>query len=192
MINTAAALFVVGLSWLLVQIRPIIIILILAIILAAAIEPLVMRLRRLGMSRSQAILSVYAGLLALLGLTLYLIVPAVVRQAIELVSSTPDIIASLRDQAASSDNEFLRTTGVRTLDRLALAYEEFRASPSVERSTALNLVTSAFGALFTTISVMIVAFYWMTEKAIIKRLTLGFVPLDRRHRTHHIETSSYP
>ncbi|HEX2282923.1 MAG TPA: AI-2E family transporter, partial [Thermomicrobiales bacterium] len=163
MINTAAALFVVGLAWLLIQIRPIIIILILAIILSAAIDPIVNRLRRLGLARGQAIMVVYAGIIAGLAITLYVVVPPVAGQVIELVNSIPDIIASLRDQAAQSNNEFLRTTGVRALDRAALAYEQFRASPEVEGSTALNVVTSVIGILFTTLSVMIVAFYWMTE-----------------------------
>ena len=184
MINTVAVLFVLAMAWLLIQIRPILIILVLAIILAAAIEPLVSRLRRMGMARGQSILVVYAAILAMMGLTLYLIVPPVVRQVIELVNNIPDIIVSLRDQAAASNNEFLRTTGVRSLDRVAIAYEQLRESPNVESSTALNVVTSVFGLMFTTFSVMIVAFYWMTEKAIIKRLTLGFVPLNRRASAH--------
>ncbi len=186
MINTAAVLFVIAIAWLLIQIRPILIILVLAIILAAAIEPFVTRLRRVGMTRGQSILTVYAGILVALGLTLYLVVPPVAGQVIELVNSIPDIIASLRDQAAASNNEFLRTTGVRSLDRLAIAYNQFRESPDVESSTALNVVTSVFGLIFTTFSVMIVAFYWMTEKAIIKRLTLGLIPLHRRASAHAI------
>ncbi|CAN5335125.1 MAG: AI-2E family transporter [Chloroflexia bacterium] len=184
MMNTVAVLFVLAVSWLLIQIRPIIIILILAIILAAAIEPFVSRLRRMGLARGQSIMVVYAVILAALGLTLYLVVPPVARQVIELVNGIPDIVASLRDQAAASNNQFLSTTGVRSLDRVAVAYEQFRESPNVESSTALNVVTSVFGLIFTTFSVMIVAFYWMTEKAIIKRLTLGFVPLNRRASAH--------
>lgn len=186
MINTAAALLVVGLAWLLIQIKSIIIILILAIVLAAAIEPLVNRLRRIGMARGQAILTVYAGILAILVITLYLIVPPVAGQVIELIDNVPEIITSLRDQAAASNNDFLNGTGVRTLDRALIAWQDLRERPPVERSTAFNVATSVVGVLFTTFSVMIVAFYWMTEKAIIKRLTLGFVPLNRRDRAHDI------
>ncbi len=47
MVYTAAVLFVIGLAWLLLQIKSVIIILILGIILAAAIEPFVQRLRRI-------------------------------------------------------------------------------------------------------------------------------------------------
>jgi predicted PurR-regulated permease PerM len=57
MAYTAAVLFVVGLAWLLIQIRSVIVILILGIILAAAIEPFVQRLRRVGLGRGQAILT---------------------------------------------------------------------------------------------------------------------------------------
>ena len=41
-----------------------------------------------------------------------------------------------------------------------------------------------FGSLFSVVTVLIVAFYWMTEKAIVKRLILGLFPIDRRDRAH--------
>jgi predicted PurR-regulated permease PerM len=47
-------------------------------------------------------------------------------------------------------------------------------------------VTSVVGGVFTIFSILIVAFYWMTEKAIIKRLLLGLVPLDKRDEAHAI------
>ena len=46
MINTIAVIFIIAIAWLLFQIRSIILLLIIGIILAGAIEPLVFRLRR--------------------------------------------------------------------------------------------------------------------------------------------------
>jgi predicted PurR-regulated permease PerM len=186
MVNTAAVLLVIGIAWVLIQIRPILIILLLGIILGTAIEPIVMRLRRFGMSRAQGILVVYLGIISVLGVTIYFIVPPLVRQAVDLFNDIPNIILSLRSQALGSNSEFIRTTGVRTLDRAMRTYNEFRDSPPIEGSMAYAFATSVVGIVFTVFSVMIVAFYWMTEKSIIKRLVLDLFPLDKRERAHSV------
>ena len=102
MVNTLAVLFVLGLVWLVIQVRSIILLVILGILLAAAIDPLVFRLRRRGFSRGQAILSIYAGIIAVLGLTLYLAVPPLITQSRELWSNIPDYITDLRERARAS------------------------------------------------------------------------------------------
>lgn len=186
MVNTAAVLFVIGVAWVLIQIRPILIILLLGIILGTAIEPLVMRLRRFGLSRGQGIMLVYLAILSVLGLTMFLIVPPLVQQAVDLFNDVPNIIENLRAQAVSSNSEFIRTSGVRSLDRALRAYDELQTNPPIEGSTAYRLVSSAVGIIFTTFSVMIVAFYWMTEKSIVKRLVLDLFPLDKRERAHAV------
>jgi predicted PurR-regulated permease PerM len=186
MVNTAAVLFVIGLAWLLVQVRTIIVILILAILLAAAIEPLVHRLRRRGFRRGQAILTVYAGILLTLIVSIYLIVPPLITQATGLVESIPAILENLRNQAIASDNRFIQTSVYRTILRLESAYREFSENPRIEGRTALGWFTTALGFLFASVTTMIVAFYWMTEKAIIKRLILGFFPLRHRDRAHSL------
>jgi predicted PurR-regulated permease PerM len=184
MINTAAVLLVIGLAWLLIQVRSILVILVLAILLAAAIDPLVFRLRRRGFRRGQAILTVYGGILLTLTVLLYLVVPPLITQATELIDSIPTILDDLEEQALTSDNQFVRTSVYRTLVRVENAYLEFRANPSIESQTAIGWFTTVVGFLFTTVTVMIVAFYWMTEKAVIKRLVLGLVPLHHRDRAH--------
>jgi predicted PurR-regulated permease PerM len=186
MINTASVLFVVGLAWLLIQVRSIILLLILGILFAAAIEPLVFRLRRRGLTRGQSILIVYVSLIGLLALIGYLIVPPLITQGSALINDIPNILKDLRASALTSENDFIRTSGSRTLSRAIRAYEALRANPNIEGGTALSFATTVVGALFTIVSTMIVAFYWMTEKAIIKRLVLGLFPLDKRDRAHTI------
>lgn len=184
MVNTAAVLFVLGLAWFLIQVRSIILVLILGIVLATAIEPIVYRLRRKGLSRGQSILAVYVGLIALLVLGIYLIFPPLVAQGGALFDSIPGIIDDLETQARQSQNEFIRSSGRKAIDNVGDAIREFQRDPPIEGTTALGFLTSIAGILFTTITVMIVAFYWMTEKAVIKRVILGLFPLDRRDRAH--------
>lgn len=186
MVYTAAVLFVIGLAWLLLQIKSVIIILILGIILAAAIEPFVQRLRRVGLSRGQAVLTVYLGLFVAFGGLGYLVIPPMISQGMDLYNDVPNILDNLEQQARSSESDFMNTTGARAIDRAHTAWDDYTSAPPVEESTAIAFVTSVVGGIFTVFSVLIVAFYWMTEKAIIKRLMLGLVPLDKRDEAHAI------
>jgi len=184
MINTVAVLAVIGLAWVLIQIRSVALLLVIGIIFAAAIEPLVFRLRSRGLTRGQSILAVYAGLIATVALAFFLVVPPLITQATELFDGIPGILDNLKSQALATDNDFMQTTGAQTITRIENAYRAVRDDPPIAGSTAVSWVTSVAGFLFTTVSVMIVAFYWMTEKAIIKRVFLGLVPLDKRDRAH--------
>jgi len=183
---TLAVLAVVALAWMVVQIRSIIFVMMLGIVFAAAIEPLVFRLRRAGLRRGQAILVVYAALLTVIFGGLYLLVPLLVRQFSSLDAAIPDMFDNLRQQALESDNAFLRQTGYQTLWRIQNTYVRIRSSPEIGQDQAVGAATSAIGILFTIVSLLIVAFYWMTEKATIKRVVLSLFPLRHRARAHEI------
>ncbi|MBA2469715.1 MAG: AI-2E family transporter, partial [Chloroflexia bacterium] len=183
---TLAVLAVVALGWMVVQIRSIIFVLMLGIVFAAAIEPIVFRLRRAGLRRGQAILVVYATLLTVIFGGLYLLVPLLVQQFSSLDAAIPDMFDKLRQRALDSDNAFLRQTANRTLWRIQNTYVRIRNSPEIGQDQAVGAATSAIGVLFTIVSLLIVAFYWMTEKATIKRVILSLFPLRHRARAHEI------
>lgn len=184
--NTAVVLAVIGLAWVLVQIRSIVFLLLLGIVFAAAIEPIVYRLRRAGLRRGQAILVVYAALVAVVGIGLYFLIPALVGQIAALDEAIPDIFEKLRQRALDSGNRFLRQTGYQSLWRIENTYLRIRNAPDIGQDEALGAATSVLGIVFTVVSLMIVAFYWMTEKATIKRVILELIPFPRRARAHAI------
>lgn len=183
---TLAVLAMIALAWMLVQIKSIIFILIFGIVFAAAIEPIVYRLRRAGLRRGQSILVVYALLAAIVAGGLYLLVPEIVKQFTSLDAAVPDMLANLRQQAMESDNQFIRRTGYDLLWRIQNAYTRIRNSPQIGQDQAVGFATSVFGIILTIVSLLIVAFYWMTEKATIKRVSLGLFPLKHRARAHQI------
>ncbi len=183
---TFAVLAVVALAWTVVQIRSIIFVMILGIIFAAAIEPIVFRLRRAGFRRGQAILIVYATLLTILVGGLYLLVPVIVHQFASLDAAIPEMFDKLRQRALDSDNALIRQSGYQTLWRIQNTYTRIRNSPEIGQDQAVGAATSVLGILFTIVSLLIVAFYWMTEKATIKRVSLGLFPLRHRARAHEI------
>jgi len=183
---TLAVLAILALAWMLIQIKSIIFILMFGIIFAAAIEPIVYRLRRAGLRRGQAIMVVYAFLATVVIGGLYLLVPEIIKQFSSLDAAVPDMFDNLRQQALNSDNTFVRQTGYQFLWRIQSAYTRIRNSPEIGQDQAVGLATSVFGVILTIVSLLIVAFYWMTEKATIKRVSLGLFPLRHRARAHLI------
>jgi len=186
MLCTAASIAVLGLVWFAIQIRTILLLLILAIIFAAAIEPLVFRLRRAGLGRGQAILSVYLCLAAIVAITIYVIVPQLIGQISAFDKAIPEIFDNLRKQALESDNSFIKRTAFQSLWRIQHTYERIRSSPQIGQEQALGLATSVVGIIFTSISMLVISYYWMTEKATIKRVVLGLFPFAKRARAHAI------
>jgi predicted PurR-regulated permease PerM len=185
-ISTIAVIAIVALAWVILQIRSILLLLALGIIFAAAIEPLVFRLRRAGLRRGQAIIVVYLALFAIIGFALYIIVPQLAHQVTAFDAAVPDIFENLRQQALRNDNSLVRQTGYRVLLRIEQTYYNLRNSPEIGQDQAVGVVSSVFGILFTIISLMIVAFYWMTEKVTVKRVILGLFPFSQRARAHAI------
>jgi predicted PurR-regulated permease PerM len=184
MINTIAVLTVLFGAWFVIQVRSTLVLLLIGILFAAAIEPLVNRLRRRGLSRGQAILAVYLGLLGIISLIILLVAPPLVRQGTNLFNDIPNILENLERETQRSDSEFISDQGSRAVREAMDAYDRLKANPPIEQDQALAFATSVGGGIFTTVTVLIVAFYWMTEKAIVKRLTLGLFPIDRRDRAH--------
>jgi len=193
MVYAAAVLFVFGLAWFVIQVRSIFLLLILGILIGAAMDPLVYRLRERGLSRGQAIAFIYLLVAATIGIGLYLTVPTLIDQGAAFYASTQPnaedptdltIFQQLRNRARDSGNGFVEATGPRAIARIEEAYNDVVNNPGSVTSQALTVVTSVLGVLFTTVAVLIVAFYWMTEKALIKRVVLGLFPLHKRDRAH--------
>jgi putative heme transporter len=186
MLYAAAVIAVLALVWLLVQVRSIVVLLILGIIFSTAIEPIVFRLRRSGLSRGQSILVVYLAIFAIIGAAVYLVVPILMRQVSAFDTAVPEIFDNLRAQALEIENAFIRRTSFQTLWRIQNAYDAARTGPQIGGDQAVGLATSVFGILLSLFSLLIVAYYWMTEKTILKRLVLGQIPYNKRDRVHAI------
>jgi predicted PurR-regulated permease PerM len=185
-ISTIAIIAIVASAWMIWQIRSILLLLAVGILFAAVIEPLVFRLRRAGLGRGQSILIVYVVLFTILGVALYYLVPQLVKQVTSFDAAVPEIFDNLRQQALRNENSLIRTSGFRVLMRIEQAYNNIRNSPELGRDQAFSLVNTLFGFTLTTISMLIVTFYWMVEKVTIKRVILGLFPFSRRARAHAI------
>jgi predicted PurR-regulated permease PerM len=187
-INTAVILLVVLVAWLLIQVRSTLVLLIIGILFAAAIEPLVNRLRRRGLKRGQAILLIYAGLLTAVFLALLLAVPEIVRQTTSLIDNIPDILQSARERAAEIKSTAIRNAALRGINEVNDFYIDTRTNPDagLASNAAIVLLTTVGGALASIVTVLVVAFYWLTEKSTIKQVVLRKVSAGQRDRAFTI------
>lgn len=186
---TAAVIFVLVLAYVLYQIRDILILLILGVLLGAAVDPLVAGMRRRGLSRGQAILLIYGAIFATLAIGLYFVVPPLIDEGQRLVAGVPGYLDQAEAWVTSNPNPAIRDAGERALTRGRALIANLQQNPPIQveqLNQAIGFLTSIFGILFTTVSTLIVAYYWMTEKGLIKRVVLGIFPIARRDTAHRM------
>jgi predicted PurR-regulated permease PerM len=175
---TLAALYML---WL---IQEVVLLLVLAILLATAIEPMVNGLRRGPFDRGQGIIIVYTTILAALLVAGLVVVPSLMSQSAQLIDALPSYLASLRQLAEQTEPPPLRSILLRALNGVAPAILRSVEEPTVvAEPEQLKVVGGAFAhSLLSVITVFLLAFYWLTERATIKRGILRLVaPQQARH-----------
>lgn len=184
-----AAILVIAIlvsAWFVWQIRSILLILAIGILFGAIVEPLINRVRRIGLSRGQALLSLYVLFFALVGIGIYYLSPMLVRQIGNFDKAIPEIFENLRNQALAAGNDTIRRSGFRVIQQLEQGWNSFRNDPNVNPDQAFSVVNTLLGASLSVISALIVTFYWTVEKVAIKRGFLGLFPFNVRPRAHAI------
>lgn len=189
MVLTLSVLFVIGVVWFLIQIGHILLLLILGILIGTAIEPIVNVLRRRGIARGPVILAIYLVLLGAIGGGILIALPPLIGQGQALVAGAPEYLGDLQYRVENSPSQLVRTYGSELVNSAIQLADRIREDPPLQATQlaqAAEFVGSFFSLLFAVISILIVTFYWMTEKATVKRFFLSLVPIERRDRAHEM------
>jgi len=169
-------------AYLLWSIHEAIFLLFLAILLATAIEPIVNRLRRGPFTRGSGVLAVYTVIVATLGLLATFLLPSLASQGAAFVEGLPERLVSLEVYAEGLRPRPVRDVAVGLLHELRGATENPTALPS---GNLLELGATAAEAVLSFFTVFVLAFYWLVERASIKRALLRMVP---SHRAKDVNT----
>jgi predicted PurR-regulated permease PerM len=170
-----AALVVIGVglgAYLLWQVQEVLFLLILAILLATAIEPLVKQLRRGPFTRGTGVLVVYTLIILAIGLPAYVFVPNVVTQAASFMSELPDRLRQLQPYAVTLRPAALAALASGVLDN---AIHAVQAPEQPAQEQIVQAGTTFAHTLFSFVTVFVLAFYWLVERASIKRVVLRTV-----------------
>jgi predicted PurR-regulated permease PerM len=149
--------------------------LLLASLLATAIEPIVNRLRRGPFTRGSGVLVVYSVIVAVLGGAIYFTIPTLTSQAAAFSDALPDKFQALQDYAQGLPRP-LREPVLRSL---AQASESVRAPEAPAQNQIVEAGATAARSVFDFLTVFVLAFYWMVERLSIKRVVLRLLGLRR-------------
>jgi predicted PurR-regulated permease PerM len=149
-----------------------------ALLLGAALEPLVARLRgRLPIARGPAILAVYLAFFSIAGAVVVLVVPGTLAQTGDLVSGIPAALNRAEVWGRSLGPEPLSASAL-SLVGMARAALAPGGTPAPGEILAAGLTVA--DAVISVITVLALVFFWMTERARLQRFTLSFLPGHRR------------
>jgi len=176
-----AALITIGVGvicYLIWRVQEVLFLLMLAILLATAIEPIVKLLRRGPFTRGTGVLVVYTLIILALGLPAYALVPSVVSQAAAFMATLPDRLEQLRPYVASLRPTLIASVAVGMLDN---AVQSVQAPQQPPQEQIVEAGTTFVHTLLSFVTVFVLAFYWLVERAAIKRVLLRAVPTRYAH-----------
>ena len=171
-------IIVVGLVQLGIAAGSVLLLLFLAILLASALEPMVGLLRdRLPVGRGATILLVYVTFFVLvLGLA-FIVVPAAIKQAEDIVDSLPPFFEQARGWAGGLSPSALSRSVTALIDSAAGI---LRPPPPPDPHTVVQVGTMVAEVAVSLATLLTIIFFWLVEHARLQRYVLAFLPMERR------------
>ncbi len=170
--------FVLVLALLAVAAREVILLVFLAVLLGAALEPVVAAIRgRIGIGRGLSILIVYATFLAIVVAVAVFIVPAALVQFGNAIGRLPEFLDRVRGWSVTLQPQALSEGVSALLDAVEAPFRPGappNADGILDASLAVGHATAALATLLALV------FFWLTERSRLQRYALAFMPEHRR------------
>lgn len=171
------AMIAFGLTTMVIQVRSVLLLIVVAMFIALGLNPIVELLRRHVRRRWVAVLIVVVGLLAVLGLAGFAIVPVFSRQISNLVVQAPTILGDLlrNPQIAAFDDRF----------QLISNLTEFLASGAWINQLFGGILGAGqvvIGAVVSTFILLILTLWFLASLPAIKSGIYQLVPASKRDR----------
>ena len=172
------ALIVIGLVQVGIAAGGVLLLVFVAILLAAGLEPVVGWLReRLPIPRGATILIVYlAFFVGVLGLA-FIVVPAALTQAEQIIKELPAFFDQAKAWAAELRPAALSRSITALIDSVASI---FAPAPPPAPDEVVEVGTAVAEAVVTLGTLLTIVFFWLVEHARIQRYVLAFLPAERR------------
>lgn len=172
------AAIVIGLIALAGAAGRVLLLLFVAVLLASALEPIVGLIRhRLPLGRGATILVVYVTFfVTVLGLA-FVVVPAAIGQAGEIIAGLPAFLDSVRAWAATLRPVALSTSITALVDSVAGI---FAPAPPPDPDQVVEVGAAVAEAAVGLATLLTIVFFWLLEHARLQRYLLSFIPADRR------------
>jgi predicted PurR-regulated permease PerM len=163
-LKVVLTVLILGFLWV---IRDIITTLLLAVVLASAMEPMVQYFSAKKIPRTVSVLTVYILFLGLIGVVIWLLVPPLISQFKTLEANLPQLTVELNSRFPNLSGLFGGANLPDTLKQLA---------SSIGGESALSRTVGVFDGLFTFITVLVVSLYLVAEQKGMRQFIHDVVP----------------
>lgn len=162
--------------WAVYAAHQVLLLLVVALFIAAGLDPVVAWLQRRGLPRGLAVAVVVLAGLVVLGGVLDLVVPVVVKQVTQLVNHLPRYAAELKNRSS-----FIGRMNSRY--HIEAGLKKYLTSGSGSVATGvLGVGKVVLGAVTSTVVVVVVTIYLLADLPRVKRTLFQFAPRSRRAR----------
>jgi predicted PurR-regulated permease PerM len=151
-----------------------------ALLLASGVEPLIERIRTHSpLGRGATLLLVYAGIFGLVAVVALLVVPSAVAQFSDLGTRITPLLSNAREWAQGVEPHALSVSLVGLVDTVQrVLAPTVPSAPGTNQLIALGLTFAEI--VISTIAVLTMVYFWLTERARLQRFFLALLPADKR------------
>lgn len=170
-------------AYILYQVQFVVVLVLLALVFATLIEHPVQALERARLPRPLAILVVYVLTIGGVTLLFVLLAPVIRGQVAVFRQEAPVQFQALQQTWQSSPNALLHGPGQEMLGRaIALIKDPQLAALPVPKDAAIDVLAGVGGGLIGILTTLVIAFYYLMEKAWLRQVLLEQLPLRNRLR----------
>lgn len=179
---TATVLIVAGVLLALYSLRDLLLMFFVAIVVSAAMRPLVLGLQRYGLPRAVAAIIVYLAILAIIIGVLVFTIPPLLGQVVSLVEQAPARYNELLDVLRGSSSRTVQALAANLPNLDNLGEVQGRLGSMMNESSVLSALNAVRGIAEAFVTVFLVAFYWTLDQSRMERLWLSLAPPSERPR----------
>ena len=181
-VGVALVVGVLALAW---AAAPVLLLMVVAVILAAGLQPIISWLRgHLPIGRGAAILLVYGVfLLSVVGLVI-VVLPSAISQFQNTLEALPPFFDRARAWAKDLEPAPLSRSVQAVIDAAARIAKPGQVVPQGQEVVEVGVTVA--GAIMSVLTLLTVVYFWLTEHARLQRYVLAFVPQHRRTRARDV------
>ena len=184
---TSATIFktiaILVLFYFLYLISDILILFFVSLVFSSALDPWVDQLKKKKIPRSASVLMLYFIVLAVLGATLYLIIPPIINEINSLANNFPGYFESL-----SSKFSLLKDYSLKygLLDNTKSSFDVVTGYLQNTAAGGFFTLFSIFGGIFSFVLILVLTFYMVVEESAMKKLVWSVAPEKNQTYVMHL------
>lgn len=180
MLRLVAVVLVLAFAY---TIREVFVLLLVAIVLATALDPWVDKLQTKRIPRTLGLIIIYVLLFGGISVILGLLIPPLVNQFSELTQNFPAIYQKFLDEFQAL-RDFSSQAGIQ--QNISSVLQNIQGSVTSAGGSVFSAISGFFGGVIAFIAVLIITFYMVTEESGMKKFFRSIAPLRYQPYLHEL------